>query len=170
MFHSNLQSLSTQVERGALSELSGPRGEGKTLAALHYLAGSPGRIAWIERALTIYPCALAQRDVALERVLFVEAGAPEGLLWAAQQVLASQVFGSVVLDLGAPLEDAVCLRRLQLAAEKSQAAVLLLSERATRESWPLRFQARVEGHEIRILKSRQGRAQRGTEWLQRSPA
>lgn len=150
------------IEKGALSELSGPRGGGKTEAVLRFIAeagadGRVSRVAWIERDFTVYPCAFPLHQVALERVLFVDAGRdPRHALWAAQQVLASQVFGIVVLGLGEAVEDPVVLRRLQLAAEKAQATVVFLSETATATNWPFRLKARVEPSGVTILKSRKG--------------
>src|SRR5271166_968416 len=57
--------------RGAIVELTR---SGKTEVMVQFLAENPQlRIAWIEEEFTIYPCAVAQRNVAPERLLFVEA-------------------------------------------------------------------------------------------------
>jgi hypothetical protein len=166
---------------GAISEFVSAAGGGKTEAAIRILAENPGiRGAWIEPTLTVYPCAFPQLGVTLDRVLFTEPG--DQALWAAHQILRSQLFGLVVLSVpeaplaaagaralqakavAAPFQSAqaltasnlneIDLRRLQLSAEKSGAALLLLRERPTvRGNWAIAIQARVlrKGKELRIL-------------------
>src|ERR1700733_5405983 len=77
--------------RGVLIELAGL---GKTEVLVQFLAENPKlRVAWIEESLTIYPCAVAQRNVALSRLLFIEAH--EEIFWATFQVLRSHLFDCV---------------------------------------------------------------------------
>ena len=137
---------------GTLTEISGPAGGGKTqvvvqeLAAL--LAGNasedPARVAWIESGFSIYPPALESYGIDLEQVVWVDAGDdPKRVLWAAQQVVNSQIFSAVVIA-GAGSLETVQLRRLQLVAEKARARVLILSDFPTTEgSWPLHLQIQV---------------------------
>ncbi|MBI3544249.1 MAG: hypothetical protein HY075_13345 [Deltaproteobacteria bacterium] len=137
--------------RGAVSELSGPHGGGKTQLALKLIAENPRlHVAWVESELSIYPCALPQQGVALGRVLFAEAG--EQALWSAHQMLRSGIFGILVLSPQRPLEQ-IDLRRLQLAAEQSNTSVVLLSEEPTLTgAWPIALQLEVNRSSIRRIK------------------
>ena len=53
-------------------------------------------VAWIEEDFSLYPCALPQHGVEMERVLFVESGGES--LWSAHQILRSGLFEVVVLN------------------------------------------------------------------------
>lgn len=141
----NWDFLHNPIPVGALTEVSGPAGGGKTELILEYLArrfsASPSlRVAWIERQFTLYPPVLASREIVLEQVFFVDAGgSAEGALWASHQILRSGVFSAVVI--AAEVRDTIALRRLQLAAEKAQASVFLLSDFPLKGStWPIRLQ------------------------------
>lgn len=152
-----------QLPQGAITEILGAPGSGKTEAVLRFLAAHPElRVAWIEEDFTIYPCAFPQRGVDLARVFFVDCSV-ESALWATHQVLSSQLFGIVVLS--ARIRDLVVLRRLQLAAEKNQARVILLSEVSAMASaggaWPIRLQlqasrSRAGEPVLTVLRSRGG--------------
>jgi hypothetical protein len=133
-----------KVPRGAVSEFSGKLGSGKTEWLLRELFAkhSAARIAWIESTPGVYPVSFPQNQVTLERVLFIEAG--ENLLWSAQQVLRSGLFPFVVLH--EPPTDLLSLKRLQLAAEKAESAVLLLKTEPTAPPcWALKLQLTWDG-------------------------
>jgi hypothetical protein len=142
--------LENGLPKGAVVEVSGRPGGGKTEVVLRFLSENPeARVAWIEDELTVYPCAFPQNRVGLERVLFVESrgsslqGSDE-TLWTAHQILRSQVFGVLVLRVGYALEE-MALRRLQLAAEKTQTTILLLVEEpAKRGTWPIAVQLHAQ--------------------------
>ncbi|OFZ19682.1 MAG: hypothetical protein A2X94_16630 [Bdellovibrionales bacterium GWB1_55_8] len=167
--------IPTAFPKGALVEVSGVSGAGKTEVILRLLAenaapqsGIAPRIAWIEEASTIYPCAFPQFGIALDRVLFVDCENAKDALWAAHQVIRSQVFGAVILARSGSFRiSETDLRRLQLVAEKNQTAVFLISERPMREAWPVSLQLEVsrcgdsQNPAIRVLRSRGG----GSEWL-----
>ena len=149
------------VPRGALTEISGPIGSGKTEAVLNFLAEhqqSLGRVAWIEDRFTAYPTGFLQQGVDLSRLLFIEGGNES--VWAAHQVLRSQVFGAVVLFVRestlSASEPRIELRRLQLSAEQSNACVFLLTHqpRPQGASWPLalQLQADPQSRRLKILK------------------
>ena len=140
------------VSCGTLTEVCGVDGRGKTEFVLRFLAENrKARVAWIEEELTIYPCAFAQYGVALDRVLFVEA--EKEAFWTAQQVLRSRLFKIVVLS--ARQNEAIELRRLQLAAEQSSTALILLSQKPTTQgAWPIGLQVEVHRPQLRILKNR----------------
>ncbi len=166
---------------GALSEVCGTLGSGKTEILLKFLAENPHlRVAWVEEEFSVYPCAFPQRHVALERVFFVDAsgssrkvsssGTTQGeklALWVVHQILQSQVFGVVVVS--ASISEriaAVTLRRLQLLAEKSRCSVILLTESPTRwASWAIQLQLQVERSEaggepwVTVLRSKGWRHQ-----------
>jgi hypothetical protein len=158
--------LGTGLPRGALIELSGGSGGGKTEAILRFLSENPSlRAGWVESRFSLFPGALPQWGVSLERLLFVEA-AGKRALWAAHQLLSSQLFSVVVLSLEeSPSEDRseLALRRLQLAAGRARACVLLLADKPHGgAAWPIAVRLRVrrarekggEGLRVEILKNR----------------
>lgn len=142
---------------GALTEICGAPGGGKTEFLLNYLAQNPHlRVAWVEEELSVYPCAFPQRSVALERIFFVDLAqvssttatqsVTESLaLWVVHQILQSQIFGIIIVSASIREKTAtVALRRLQLLAEKSQSSVIFLSERPMRvASWTIPLQLEV---------------------------
>ncbi|MEO5969500.1 MAG: hypothetical protein ABIQ95_06200 [Bdellovibrionia bacterium] len=133
--------LEKGIPRGALTEISGRAGGGKTEAVLRLLAENPEvKVAWIEENFTLYPCRMAQQKVALDRVLFIETSAE--YLWVTQQVLRSQIFSVVVLT--APVPNEIILRRLQIAAERAKSTLIFLTEYPTLQgTWPITVQLQV---------------------------
>lgn len=146
------------IPRGAVIEVCGPHGSGKTEFVLKFLAENPKlRVAWIEDQLSVYPMALPQYGVGLDRVLFVDAG--KELLWTAHQILRSRIFKVVVISCAEAKLDghdgAIELRRLQLSAEQTGSTLVLLSEEPTREgAWPISLQVKVQRPQLHILKNR----------------
>lgn len=138
--------LSDGLPRGAITQIFG---FGKTEAAVQIIKNNPDlKAAWIEPHFELNPLAVAQRDVDLTRLLFAEAG--EHMIWTCHQILKSQLFPIVVLK-DAPMEDMV-LRKLQLAAEKSQSSLVILTEQFS-SSWPVSLMlkaSRNEDHEIEL--------------------
>ena len=136
---------------GAITELASPLGEGKTEWLLRYLANKPMlRVAWLEPGGTEYssfPSAFPEYGVSLSRVLFIDCG--KQLLWAAQQVIKSQIFEIIVIkgSESAPAHDLLNemdLRRLQLLAEKSQLSIVLLKDKLTQKgAWPIFAQLEI---------------------------
>ncbi len=115
-------------------------GSGKTEFLTQFLAENKNlRVAWIEPEITIYPFAFLQRDVDLSRILFVEA--ENDNTWVTLQILQAQIFQVVALSYLSFDERA--LRKIQLAAEKSQAIVVLLNKEKMK-SWVPSLQVRVE--------------------------
>jgi hypothetical protein len=152
---------SSGIPRGALTEISGLPGSGKSELVLRFLAENPElRVAWVEEDLTAYPCAFPQQGVDLRRVLFIESGPnAQNVTWTIQQILRAQLFGVVVVSAAFHRPDlALNLRRLQLAAEQAHAAVILLSDRPTQgSSWPIALQlqaARRSGLSLKVLKTK----------------
>ena len=130
------------IPTGAITEVSGSMGGGKTELVLRFLAENDDlRVAWIEDRFTVYPAAFPEAGVDLERVLFVEG--ERDALWSALQTLRSQVFDVVVLAPAAALGE-MNLRRLQLAAERSGASVIVIADEPTRKgAWPIDLQLHV---------------------------
>ncbi len=117
-------------------------GIGKTQAMVKFLEeNSKVKAAWVEEELSVYPCAVAQKNVSLSRLLFIEAS--HDVLWASLQALRSQLFKCVIISIK-KLFDERSLRRLQLEAEKREVNVFLLTEIPQKRAWPVALQVRVK--------------------------
>jgi hypothetical protein len=126
------------IPRGALTEITG---HGKTEVMIRFLSENPRlRVAWIEDEMSVYPCAILQRGVRLDRVLFVEAG--RDLFWAVSQCLRSGLFECVVLSYQRNLDEKT-YRRLQLEVEKADIGLFLLPE-MPQKAWPISMKLQVE--------------------------
>jgi hypothetical protein len=144
-------SLPCGIPKGAITEISGA---GKTEFALKLLAEHPElKVAWLEKSFSAYPFAFLQRKVALNRVLFVEAG--EQVNWVTLQVLRAQLFSVVVVY--SDSFDLKTLRRIQIASEKAQVSTIWLSNHP-QNAWPISLQVKVqresEGISSTIIKQR----------------
>ncbi len=125
---------------GAITQV---RGQGKTLAFLQLLASHPGlKAAWVEERISAYPPAFVQQGVDLNFLLFVQGG--KDLHWALVQLLRSQIFK--VLAVASPLKDEVQLKRLQLAAERSGTALLVLAD-IEGPAWPVKLRLHAGVHD-----------------------
>ncbi len=133
-----LQSREVSIPRGAITQVVGP---GKTECVAEFLAQNPQlQVAWIESRLSINPMGFMQRNLSLQRFLFIEA--KSNFVWATLQTLSSGLFDVVVMSFS-PLEqknsnlnDLRVMRRFQLLAEKSRGSLFFLSNQ-TLESWPI---------------------------------
>jgi len=111
-------------------------GFGKTTKAVHFLSEHPDlSVAWIEERFSVYPCAMLQQRVALSKVLFTEAD--RNTIWTCLQILQSGLFKIVVIC--SSFYEQNFLRKIQLAAEKAHAVVILLSEKPI-SSWTIVLQ------------------------------
>lgn len=136
------------LPRGILAEITG---RGKTESVAQLLAENPAlRCAWIESRFSLLPSALLQRQVALEKLFFVDAG--EDAAWAAATVLRAQLFPLVVYH--APYRDLRELRRFQLLAGKSHSTMVLLADQPATNAWPIRLslEAREGGRRLAVLR------------------
>lgn len=156
---------------GSLCEVSGV---GKTEFVVRFLAANPKlRVAWIEEELSVYPWAVFQREVSLDRILFMEAGADS--LWTVNQALRSQLFGAVIFSsttTARPLLSSAqqrnevrmgqaqpwhrnerTLKSMQLSAEKSRATMIFLSDDPV-GAWPVSLQVQIRGPEALVLRQR----------------
>jgi RecA/RadA recombinase len=174
--------------RGAITELCGPPGSGKTALALAALARTTetgSLAAFVDGRGELYAPAALALGVDLERLLVVRppvvavrvAGrAHEQVpacvreaLWAAEALLASGAFAAVAVDVpvaagaragagGASAE--AMLRRLQSAAEKGNTAALWLAEPGSCRV-PARVRLEVAGGASRAAVRRAAGVERG---------
>jgi hypothetical protein len=125
--------------------------------ALATLAHAGKRLAWIAPPYLPYAPALAAAGIDLARVLIVKTRTARDALWATEQALQSATCGAVLVwPQGVKY---VALRRLQLAAERSQGmAVLFRPPAAAGEASPaalrLALHTAAGGLAVRILKRR----------------
>ncbi len=164
------QKSGLQFPRGAIAQVVGTHGSGKTETVLRFLSESSGPVAWLEDEFTLYPAAFPQYGVSLDRVFFVDFSQFKKdvaqMLRVIQQVVTSRAFGACILRLDwerylKPEEQGTALRRIQLAAEKAETSVVLISEKAAPSggSWPIAMQVLVkrdpEGKpELQVVKSK----------------
>ncbi|MEK7689910.1 MAG: hypothetical protein AAB425_02705, partial [Bdellovibrionota bacterium] len=140
------------IARGALVELSGPHGSGKTEALLKFLTsnhplqnaaastasdtdggggGAVFPVAWVLRTETAlpYPRALDQHGLPLAQILWIEARDREEMSWCALQLLRSSLIRTLVLDSYADqglMENE--LKRLQILARQTRTTVFFIGE------------------------------------------
>ncbi len=125
------------VPRGAITEIAG---SGKTGLVMQLLAENLQiKAAWVESVFSLYPCAILQRKIALNRLLFNEA--KQDVPWVILQLLRSQLFQTVIVDVACP--DIRTLRRWQLATEKANCGLILLSN-SLQSAWPIKTQIHVQ--------------------------
>lgn len=143
---------------GGLTEVRGPLGSGKTEFVLRLLAENPeARVVWVAEEQDIYPCAFWDQGIARSRVLFAQA--PKQMVWSALQVLRSGLFQILVLDCSNSFSfSEIELRRLQLSVEKTQTALILITDSSVTQSrsyisWPFSRQIEVgRERKARVLK------------------
>jgi protein ImuA len=150
--------------RGALTELLVDRpgiGElGLVLPWVARLTQAGGRAAFAGPPLIPYAPALVQAGVVLARLVVVRPADAGGTQWAAEQMLRSGCFGTV---LAWPTQACnTDLRRLQLAAETGQAIALLFRDASCADTpspaaLRLRLARTPQGLDVHVLKCR-GRA------------
>jgi hypothetical protein len=123
------------IPQGVIAEVCGL---GKTEFVVKLLReNSHLKAAWVEREVTLNPCAFVQKGVSLDNVLFVEPG--EYDVWVLLQLLNSQLFPIVICQ---TVSDEKLLRRLMLTCEKSGSTVLMLSAHF-QKSWTIKMQIEV---------------------------
>ncbi len=137
--------------RGRLSELYGARSCGKTTLAVQLLAAVTRRGemgVWIDAADALHPLSLVAAGVELPRVLWVRPRSWQEALRSAEMALSSKGFALVVLDWGEQIPrwpSHGAWVRLQRAAARAQAVLLLLTPRSLAGSFAtlrMRLQAR----------------------------
>lgn len=128
--------LSSGLPRGGITEISG---WGKTELTVQFIAEHPqARVAWIEDCFSLFPSSFLQRQIDLERVLFVQA--KDQLSWSVLQILKAQIFTIVVIcGESLVLKE---IRRMQLAAERAGAVVIWLT-RQSKSFYPIRLRLQI---------------------------
>ena len=145
---------------GALTELLVPHvGVGELGLLLPLLAQIPAqrRAVCIAPPNQLYAPALAAAGVPLDRLIVVHTTSPTHARWAARQALNSRSCAVVLLWLAAA--DMGALRRLQLAAEESATALILirpanLAAQPSPAVLRIALAGRCGGLEVRLLKRR----------------
>lgn len=125
------------IPRGALIEVCGKARTEWVVQAL--VENSAERVLWLETNFSILPTALSQRQLSLDRVLFINTSEHQD--WALGTVLRSQLFSLVVAP--GNIQNEKILRRYQLLAEKAAASLFLLSERPS-SAWSIALQVDAE--------------------------
>lgn len=147
---------------GALTEIYAER---PGIGELRLVMPAAARLTRSERWITLvappylpYAPALAAHGVKLSRLLLVQAPAVDESLWACEQALRAAGCGAVMAWLNQVHERA--LKRLQLAAERSSALVLLFRSARSIPASPAALRLHVSKSEsrtvVRILKRRGG--------------
>jgi len=131
------------------------------LPAMAALTQQQQWIALVAPPYIPYAPALVNAGVALERLLVINPDDQKNAYWAAEQLLRSAVFSSVVLW-AEKTSDERRQRRLQLAAEQGKAwAVCYLPHRAAKTSSPASLRIVMQkdhtGLQANIIKNRGGR-------------
>lgn len=146
-------SVSGGIPRGVICEIMG---SARTEWVLRLLKqNSHLTTFWAEEKLTVFPTAIQQRGVDLDRILMAEVH--ENLFPALRKALKSRLFDCVVLP--GVIEEVKVLKALQLFARESNTCVFFLSEKV-RNAWAIPFQIQVEwmpGMELiltQVLKSK----------------
>lgn len=131
--------------KGGLVEITGA---GKTGAVAKLLAESNLPTAWVESNFSVFPTALVQRQVNLEKIFFVEGG--RDCSWAATTILRSQLFSLLVYS--APYGEERELRRFQLLAERAKTTMLLLAPIRPTLAWPISLCLEMRSGSCAILR------------------
>ncbi len=152
-----------------LVEVSGPRGSGRmrvVVAIALRLAARRSAVAWIDPLGLLYPPGLAVLGLDLSQVLVVRPPAEQDV-WACEQAARSGCFPLVVV-VDPPLRKHLGAR-LSRAAEHGSCAVLVLSERTSREL-PASLRFLVQRDRLVVVRDRQGAPGRTGSLPGRRPA
>lgn len=167
----SLDSLIGGLVRPGLLEITGPEGSGAVRLALAIVAEQTRRrrrVAWIDRARTLYPPAALASGVDLDRLLVVRppaAGAEGGRhagTWAVEQVLRSGCFGVVVVTealdpQGRPFpEHRFAGNRWRQAAEQGGCTGLFVTRTPSlRRILQADVRLGIDGRRVTVLRDRQ---------------
>ena len=161
------QLLAGGFPKGGISVLTGLAGSGRLTIAARLLAEETRAcrpVAWIDAKGTLYPPALANLGVQLERVLVVR-GAKERSVYAAEQIIGSGAFGVVVATGLDGYLNATRERRLQTATEGTETSTLLVLDppaaaRFAHATMKLSLTRRATNMMVQVEKDRTGAAGR----------
>jgi hypothetical protein len=146
------------VPKGGITVLAGSPGSGRMTLAARLIANETRHcraVAWVDADATLYPPALAQAGVELERLLLVR-GSNERSLFATEQIAAAGAFSIVVASNCDQWLNVPRLRRLQTAAEATRtAAVLLLDPKTPLPNAALRLKLSRKSSGIQVELEKQ---------------
>lgn len=124
------EALGGGLPRGALTVVTGPAGGGRITLAGRVLATSSGPsrpVAWVDGRKDLYPPALMQLGLPLERLLLVRSDV-EGAMAALEQIVSSGLFAAVAAwGLDRWLEPAR-VRRIQTGVEGARGRMMWVCE------------------------------------------
>ena len=151
------------IPKGALTVLGGPAGSGRTSLVARILAHETQNerpVAWIDARGLVYPPALEQLGVALQRLLLVRVEVGRAL-YAAEQVLSSGAFRFVAMSGFDGHLSSSRIRRLQNAAESSDATGLIVFGSSvptprTSTALELHLERQAKGAWVSIVRDRSG--------------
>ena len=149
------------VPKGAITVLTGVAGTGRMSIAARLLAEETRAlkpVAWVDAKKTLYPPALVQAGVDLQRLLVVR-GAGQRALFAIEQIVESGAFGIVIASGIESFLSQAGLRRVQAASEAAHASTILVLEPqasalVTNAALKLRVSRRSPGLQVEVEKSR----------------
>lgn len=123
----HVQHTAPHAEVDLFHEESGPGATTRVVEILKdQLAQKKGRaqICWIQSERSVFPQALAQAELPLAQITWIQ---QKDSLWALETALRSQIFGSIVFE-GVPLRkvDEKVRRRLRLMAKQGGTSLLML--------------------------------------------
>lgn len=148
------------LPRGAVTEVAGKIGHGRTSAVLELLrrarlheqeASQLFSWAWVEARLSLYTPTLASVGLPPTEAFFLEPSKREHALWSVQELLRSQLFSVVVWSSGLLDQrlSEVELRRLQIQAKRSGIALILLHETPSNEGrWSLTLRLMIKDYQL----------------------
>ena len=115
---------------GAVHELVSHQNEtaaaatGFMAAILGKISKDDGVIIWISKKRTVFPPGLARFGINTDRIVFVDLGREQEILWATEEALRTKGIASVVSEISDV--DITATRRMQLAVEQSGVTGFLL--------------------------------------------
>lgn len=121
----HVQTTAPHSENDLFREETGPGATSRVVDILKegLKRGRP-QICWIQRERSVFPQALAQAELPLAQITWIQ---QKDSLWALETALRSQIFGSVVFE-GVPLAkiDEKLRRRLRLMAKQGGTSLVML--------------------------------------------
>jgi hypothetical protein len=136
--------LSVGIPRGSLVELTG-NAKAEWLAS--FLKENKNlRVFWCEEEQTIFPTAISQRGINLNRIVF--GILKDSLFSSLRKIIQSQVFEVVISP--SSFTETKLLKALQLFSEKANTTLFLLAKKH-QSAWPISVQLEINlSHDKKI--------------------
>lgn len=146
-------SVLVRIPKGCLVEITG---NAKAEWIVRFLKENENvRVFWCEEKQSIFPTAMSQRGVNLERIVF--GVFKDNLFSALRKIIQSQVFEVIVGP--SSFKEIKLLKALQLFTEKANSTLFLLAQ-THQNAWPISVQVEVnrgaakQSFEVVIQKNR----------------